>query len=36
MSKSLDNAIDPIEVINKYGADALRMATIVGIGPEMI
>ena len=33
MSKSLDNAIDPIEAINKYGADALRMATIVGIGP---
>ena len=33
MSKSLDNAIDPIEAINKYGADALRMAMIVGVGP---
>ncbi|MDQ3244748.1 MAG: valine--tRNA ligase [bacterium] len=32
-SKSLDNGIDPIEVINEYGADALRMALIVGIGP---
>jgi len=33
MSKSLDNAVDPIEVIEKYGADALRMAMIIGIGP---
>lgn len=32
-SKSLDNGIDPIEVIDKYGADALRMAMVVGIGP---
>lgn len=31
-SKSLDNGIDPIEVISKYGADALRMALIVGVG----
>ncbi len=32
-SKSLGNGIDPIEVIEKYGADALRMSLIVGIGP---
>lgn len=32
-SKSKDNGIDPIEVINSHGADALRMALIVGIGP---
>jgi len=29
-SKSLNNGIDPIEVIEKYGADALRMGLIVG------
>ncbi len=33
MSKSLGNGIDPIEVINKYGADALRMALVVGATP---
>ncbi|MDQ3075833.1 MAG: valine--tRNA ligase [bacterium] len=32
-SKSLNNGIDPIEVINDHGADALRMSLIVGIGP---
>ncbi len=32
-SKSQGNGIDPLEVINKYGADALRMSLIVGIGP---
>ena len=32
-SKSLDNGVDPIEVINEFGADALRMSMIVGIGP---
>jgi valyl-tRNA synthetase len=25
MSKSLNNGVDPIDVINKYGADALHM-----------
>src|SRR3989338_8041705 len=34
-SKSLDNGVDPIEIINKYGADALRMSVIVGIAPGM-
>ncbi len=28
MSKSLGNGIDPIEVVNKYGADALRIALV--------
>ncbi len=31
-SKSLDNGIDPVEVVNQYGADALRMALMVGVG----
>ena len=30
MSKSLGNGIDPLEVIEQYGADALRMMLIVG------
>lgn len=29
-SKSLGNGIDPIDIIKKYGADALRMGLIVG------
>lgn len=33
MSKSLGNIIDPVDVIKDAGADALRMALIVGIGP---
>ncbi|MDD2619188.1 MAG: valine--tRNA ligase, partial [Syntrophomonadaceae bacterium] len=33
MSKSLDNGIDPIEVIEKYGADTLRFSLITGITP---
>ena len=33
LSKSLDNGVDPIEIINEYGADALRMSMIVGVGP---
>lgn len=32
-SKSLGNGIDPIKIIEEYGADALRMSMIVGIGP---
>jgi valyl-tRNA synthetase len=32
-SKSLDNGIDPIDIIKQHGADALRMAVMVGIGP---
>ena len=30
MSKSLGNGIDPLEVIEQYGADALRMMLIIG------
>ncbi len=33
MSKSLNNAFDPRDLIEKYGADALRMAQITGNGP---
>ena len=33
MSKSLGNGIDPIEVADKYGADAGRMAVIFGSAP---
>ena len=33
MSKSLGNGIDPMEVIDKYGADALRFTLSTGIAP---
>jgi valyl-tRNA synthetase len=33
MSKSIGNAVDPIEMIEKYGADAVRMSLLVGVGP---
>ena len=33
MSKSLGNGIDPLEVIDKYGADALRMTLLTGNAP---
>ena len=33
MSKSLDNGIDPIEIAQKFGADAARMALVVGNTP---
>lgn len=33
MSKSLGNGIDPLEIIEKYGADALRFALITGNAP---
>lgn len=33
MSKTLNNGIDPLEMIEKYGADAVRMSFIVGVGP---
>lgn len=32
-SKSLGNGIDPIEVINEYSADALRLSLVVGNTP---
>lgn len=33
MSKSLGNGIDPLEVIDQYGADALRLALVTGNSP---
>mgnify|MGYP001385249482 FL=1 len=33
MSKSLGNGIDPLEIIGKYGADALRFALATGNSP---
>ncbi len=33
MSKSLGNGIDPLEIISKYGADALRFALATGNSP---
>lgn len=33
MSKSLGNVLDPLDVIPKYGTDALRMALVVGSTP---
>ncbi len=33
MSKSLGNGIDPIDIINQYGADALRFALVTGNAP---
>ncbi len=33
MSKSLGNGIDPLEVIDKYGADALRFSLVTGNAP---
>jgi len=32
-SKSLNNGIDPLEVIDQFGTDALRMALTVGVAP---
>ena len=32
-SKSLGNGIDPLEIIKKYGADALRLSLIIGATP---
>jgi valyl-tRNA synthetase len=33
MSKSLDNIIDPLDMVKKYGADAARLSLIIGTGP---
>ena len=33
MSKSLGNGVDPIEIIDQYGADALRFMLMTGVSP---
>ena len=33
MSKSLGNGVDPLEVIDEYGADALRITLVTGVAP---
>ncbi len=33
MSKSLGNGIDPLEVVDEYGADSLRFSLITGVAP---
>ncbi|MBE3583514.1 MAG: valine--tRNA ligase [Limnochordaceae bacterium] len=33
MSKSLGNGIDPLDVVDRYGADALRFTLVNGVGP---
>jgi valyl-tRNA synthetase len=33
MSKSKGNVINPIEMVDKYGADSLRMALVMGVAP---
>ncbi len=35
MSKSLGNAIDPLDIISEYGADALRFSLIVNSGQDL-
>ncbi|MCL2071134.1 MAG: valine--tRNA ligase [Oscillospiraceae bacterium] len=34
MSKSLGNGVDPLDVIEKFGADALRLTTIYGVSQD--
>ncbi|NLJ79959.1 MAG: valine--tRNA ligase [Firmicutes bacterium] len=33
MSKSLGNGVDPLDAIEEYGADALRMNLVIGVSP---
>jgi len=33
MSKSLNNGIDPLEIVEAYGADALRFSLLLGVSP---
>ena len=35
MSKSLGNSIDPLDIIEKYGADALRFSLIINSGQDL-
>ena len=36
MSKTLGNGIDPLEIIDQYGADSLRFSLLSGTTWEMI
>ncbi len=36
MSKTKGNVVDPIETIDKYGADALRYALVTGVTPGQV
>ena len=33
MSKSLGNGVDPLEIVEEYGADALRFSLVMGVSP---
>ena len=33
MSKSLGNGVDPLEIVDEYGADALRFSLVMGVSP---
>ena len=33
MSKSLNNGVDPLDAIDQYGADALRINLVIGVAP---
>jgi valyl-tRNA synthetase len=33
MSKSKGNVVNPLDIVNQYGADALRMALVIGVAP---
>ncbi len=33
MSKSLGNGVDPLQIVNEYGADALRFSLVMGVSP---
>ncbi len=33
MSKTLGNGVDPLDVIDEYGTDSLRMSLIIGTTP---
>ena len=34
MSKSIGNVVDPVEIINQYGTDALRFTLATGERPQ--
>ena len=34
MSKSIGNVVDPVEIVNQYGTDALRFTLATGERPQ--